>query len=114
MRPEIIELERLGQMPGEATVLREGLNEMVGTYEPLLGSIREPVTDDEARILVNLLGPGPDSLFGLAWTVLHLVESAPGWPLADCLTHTESEWIRRLNRRIENSTKTLKSRSLAR
>jgi hypothetical protein len=114
MRPEIIELERLRRMPDETTVLREGLNEMVGNYEPLLGSIREPVTDEDARVLVNPFGAGPDSLFGLAWAVLHLVESAPRWPLADCLTYTESQWIPRLSRRVENSTTTLKSRSLAR
>ncbi|MDB6032726.1 MAG: hypothetical protein JWM16_3064, partial [Verrucomicrobiales bacterium] len=28
---------------------------------------------------------GPDDYYGLAWSLLHLIESAPGWPLADCL-----------------------------
>jgi hypothetical protein len=43
--------------------------------EELLRSIVSPVTDDEARALITLLGP--DDYFGGAWTVVHLFESAP-------------------------------------
>src|SRR3546814_3082236 len=34
-------------------------------------------SDLEATALAGVLGP--DNCFGLAWTVVHLIESAPGW-----------------------------------
>ena len=41
----------------------------------MLESVAKPVTDDEAAALAQLFGPG--DCFGLAWTLVHLVESAP-------------------------------------
>src|SRR3546814_11718723 len=40
-------------------------------------SIAPPLTLAEATALAGVLGP--DNCFGLAWTVVHLIESAPGW-----------------------------------
>jgi hypothetical protein len=45
---------------------------------------------------------GLDDCFGLAEPLLHLVESAPGWPLEDCLKNSDNEWIKFLKLRIEN------------
>lgn len=56
-----------------------------------------PVTNEEARVLVTLFGP--DECYGLAWTLVHLIETAPGWPIADCLGGTGNEWIQRLRLR---------------
>jgi hypothetical protein len=39
---------------------------------------------------------GPDDCFGLEWSLVGLVETAPGWPLADCLENTDNEWIQGL------------------
>ena len=47
--------------------------------QQLLESLKPPLSDDEARELVKVFGP--DDYYGLARTVLHLIESAPGWPL---------------------------------
>lgn len=82
MRSEIRALARLGPLPAAPNASAEGLR----TYETLLHGITRPITDEEARTLVLLFGP--DDCFGLAWTLLHLVESAPGWPLHECLTGT--------------------------
>ena len=59
--------------------------------ERLLGAIKKPVSDDEARVLIKLFGP--DDCYGLAWALLLLIESAPGWPLVDCLTNLDNEWL---------------------
>jgi len=53
--------------------------------------ISKPITDDEARALVTLFGP--DDCYGAAWSILHLIESAPGWPITECLINLENEWI---------------------
>lgn len=87
MRPEITRLILLGQLLPEAEASVEHLRQL----EVLLLSISKPVSNEEARALVRLFGP--DSCFGLAWTVLHLIESAPGWPLVDCLSNSNNEWV---------------------
>jgi hypothetical protein len=47
--------------------------------------------------LVKLFGP--DDCLGLAWTLLHLIETAPGWPVESALVGLEGEWIDRLRER---------------
>ena len=92
IRSEIRDLVALGPFPSAenvdlATIKRQ---------QELLQCIHAPVTDDESRALVRLFGP--DDYFGLAWTVLHLIELAPGWPLWDCLSDS-NEWNARLQSR---------------
>ena len=60
---------------------------------------KKPVTDEEACALVKLFGS--DDCVGLAWTLLHLIETAPGWPIESALIGLEGEWIRRLRERAE-------------
>ena len=38
-------------------------------------SVKPPVTDEEAEELVECFGP--DDCFGLAWSLVHLVETSP-------------------------------------
>jgi hypothetical protein len=57
------------------------------------------ISDAEVRGLVHLFGP--DECYGLAWTLLHLIETAPGWPLHDCLQDTHNLWHERLCRRVD-------------
>lgn len=98
MRPEIKRLVLLGPLPSESAALVEHLRQV----EALLLSVPTPVSNEEARALIRLFGP--DGCFGLAWSVLHLVESAPGWPLADCLANSSNEWIALLRDRAAPST----------
>ena len=77
MREAISRLVDLGSFPPEASASDED----VAKREALLMQIEPPVTDDEALALIEVTGPSEDSLFGLKWTLLKLVESAPGWPL---------------------------------
>ena len=94
MRPEIKQLIDLGPLPPEAKASLEYLREAEG----LLGAIKKPVSDEEARKLVLLFGP-PDSCYGFAWSLLHLIETAPSWPIADCLENPKNEWVASLRDR---------------
>ncbi len=109
LRQEVIELGRLGPLPSSEKVVKENLEELIGKYEELIMSIKKPVTNDEARILVTVLGC--DDAFGLVWPLVALVESAPGWPLMDCLQNTDNEWIQMLKQRIRNATYPTTSRA---
>jgi hypothetical protein len=86
IREEIIELDALGPLPSEDGVD----NELLRKYETLIKAITKPVTDDEARVLVKLFGQ--DGCFGLVSTLMHLIETATGWPLEDCLRVQDNEW----------------------
>ena len=101
VRREILELSKLGPLPSADTAVRDNLDGLIAKYQEILESIKEPVTDEEARILVTLFSPG--DAFGLDWALVHLVETAPGWPLLDCLKNTENEWIELLRQSARNS-----------
>jgi hypothetical protein len=97
IRHEIQELVSLGVFPSF-----HGVNlEAIKRQEGLLTSIRAPISDEEAKCLTKLFGT--DDYFGLAWTVLHLVETAPGWPIEECLADGSNEWIVRLKERAGRS-----------
>ncbi len=100
MRQQVRELVALGPLPADDVAEEDELEQ----YHQLLESVyrAKPVTDEEARALVKLFPPDGDTCFGLAWTLVHLVETAPGWPLADCLAG-DGEWLRRLHNRAENA-----------
>jgi hypothetical protein len=52
----------------------------------LLEKITKPVSDEEAQALLDPFGP--DDCFGMAWTVLHMIETAP--------SSSTAEYFRRL------------------
>jgi hypothetical protein len=103
MRQEVIELGRLGPWPPSDVVVREKLDSLIDKYGQLIKSIRKPVTNEEARVLVTVFGP--DEGFGLVWPLIALVESAPDWPLADCLESADKEWIQVLKQRVRNAAR---------
>ena len=97
LREEVEQLKRLGPMPADES--DEATQERIDDYNHLVESVPKPVSDDEARVLVKLFPHGRGTFFGIAWGLLHLVESAPGWPLADALTDLDNWWIRYLRDR---------------
>jgi hypothetical protein len=101
VREEIKELEKMGPLPSYKIAMQPEQLEKLERYTLLIASIQKPVTDEEARVLASLFGP--DDCFELEWTLVHLVESAPGWPLWDCLEDTSNEWIQTLRQRLENA-----------
>ena len=94
MRPEVEALVALGPFPAElgASV------ERVRGHELAYRAIRRPVTDDEASVLLTILGP--DDCFGLAWSLVHLVETAPNWPPPQWPSALPREWRTVLEARI--------------
>jgi len=94
IRSEIRELAEMGAFP--PSLGADFLS--VRRRQELLQCVTPPVSDLEARELVKLFGS--DDYFGLAWTLLHLVEGAPHWPLTDCLSGSSNIWVERLKQRI--------------
>ena len=92
VRPPVKELAALGPLPNEASATEADL----ARRQELLHALTAPVSDEEALILVRLFGP--DDCFGLAWTLVHLIETAPGW-LHLPLPELDNEWVTRLDHR---------------
>jgi hypothetical protein len=99
MRQEIIELIEHGPLPPSKGADVNWLKR----HEELMKRVTRPVTDDEACALAKLFGP--DDCFGVAWSLVHLIETAPGWPLPSCLPDSNNEWIRVLRSRADRGRK---------
>ena len=92
VRPEVRHFVALGPLPRESDATEEGLAQ----HQSALAEITRPVTTEEAYLLMTMFGPDrADSCFGLAWTLLHLVESCPdGVPLPQRRPSSDSNgWL---------------------
>jgi hypothetical protein len=89
-------LRKIGRLPSS----EDATSQIVDELERLLRKMHPPISDAEAIQLVNMLGP--DDFYGLAWTMIHLIESSPGWPIHSCLEGEErdSPMFESLRRRI--------------
>ncbi|MBE3205745.1 MULTISPECIES: hypothetical protein [Parafrankia] len=98
LRESVMEVVGRGPLPAEADATQEA----VEVIENLLRKIPEPVTDEEAQELLGMFGP--DGCFGLAWYVLHLIESAPNALNAKYEKNSQNEWVKLLEeRRLDRS-----------
>jgi hypothetical protein len=59
-----------------------------------------PATAEEATALVACFGP--DDCYGVAWTLLHLIETGPNPVLTTKPASDANEWHDRLRRRAVN------------
>jgi hypothetical protein len=71
--------------------------------EGLLNQLVSPLSDQEILALLSVLPANGDTAFGLNWTILHLIEAAPSWPIWAALKEQSHEWIRILLLRLENA-----------
>src|SRR4051812_13090582 len=92
IRQEIQDFVALGPLPSE----QGQSDETIAMFEHALLKIAAPVTRAEAMMLTRSFGP--DNCFGMAWSLLHLIESAPGG-LAIPSTADNNEWIQLLRAR---------------
>jgi hypothetical protein len=89
MRTSVTNLVSLGRLPEE----RSASVAQLQAFEAALKSIERPVTDEEAMSLLQVLPNTEESCFGLAWSVLHLIETAPGWPLKEAKRQRSNPWV---------------------
>jgi hypothetical protein len=94
MRDEILKLVRLGTLPSG-----EGVDmELLKYVQELITKIEAPISDQEAEEMVKIFGD--DDCFGLSWTAIHLIETAPNWPIRRCLlVNPNNKWIALLRKR---------------
>jgi len=101
IRPEFRQLVELGSLP--STEVATASPARLIALQRVLERIAKPVSMDEAAALTRLFGP--DESFGLAWALVHLIESAPGWPRLDVLPVSDNEWVQLLRDRASRATR---------
>ncbi|HJH38421.1 MAG TPA: hypothetical protein K8V76_04450 [Bacteroides ovatus] len=104
MRKEVEQLALMGAMPDAADERITAA--LVDEYADLLGKIVKPITLDEAHILIKLFPS--TALYGIEWTLLHLIESV--YSEINSLEYTElinecnsTEFKNMLVQRLNNS-----------
>jgi hypothetical protein len=97
IRQAVRDLLDLGPLPSEDTEDER----VFDLYYEHLSRISEPVSNEEAEALATLFGP--DDCFGVAWTLLHLIETAPEWVPSETPQPGENEWLEGLRRRARNA-----------
>lgn len=100
LRPAVVALVTLGRLPTDAQADAEPAR--ADRWESLVGALQAdgPVTDAEATALAALFPEDDSDGYGVAWTLLHVVESAPGWPSAAGLAALDGPWADVLRRRV--------------
>jgi hypothetical protein len=97
MRDQVRSLVRLGPLPDDERADVGWLKE----FGDLLNGIEPPLTAEEAQTLLGLFGP--DDCYGLPWSLLHLIESAPYSAIEDRLRDSRNRWEELLRQRAENA-----------
>ena len=88
IRNEVQQLLDLGPLPRSEDADPDSLDR----WGAALKAIVPPITDEEARVLVDLFGP--DECFGAAWSLLHLIETAAHLPRLRAELMLRSEFLR--------------------
>lgn len=71
IQEKVEKLKLLGPMPDESSNDISG--KLVDEYADLINSVKKPISLEEAKILIKLFPPV--ALFGVEWSLLHLIES---------------------------------------
>jgi hypothetical protein len=98
MRSEISNL--VGKGPLQSS---KGSAQQITDWQVAIEKIKPPVSDEEAKALADLFPATEDDCFGLAWSLIHLVETSPHWPLKQCLEGRDNPWIELLRLRLRNA-----------
>ena len=99
MRPEFVALLDLGPLPAD-----DDLDEATARKydEAIDGPSAETPTIEEAVALLGVFPPDDSTAFGLAWSLLHMIEASPGWPPRSALDD-RNWWVTYLRERNERS-----------
>ena len=95
MRPEIQALLADGPLPDE-----DAEEEEIDRRVAQLDEIARPVTGEEAGALADCFGP--DDCYGVAWTLLHMIETGPNPVFGVRPGPQAGEWQHRLWQRCVN------------
>jgi hypothetical protein len=101
MRESVTRLVSKGQMPPEASASEEAVDELYA----FINAIQPPVSDDEAKALFNVYPATEETCYGIAWTLLHLIETCPNVCSIVNAVPEGNPWVQQMKERCERSRK---------
>jgi hypothetical protein len=93
----VSQLIALGRLPAENAATTDQLRQ----FEAAVSGISVPVSSEEAVALLDIFPPSEESCFGIAWSLLHLVESCAKWPVSELGSRVPNYWTERLIERAK-------------
>lgn len=90
VRSEVLRLVALGPLPDASQATESDLK----LRAEIIEAIHPPISREEADALLGCFGG--DDCFGIAWTLLHLLETTPGGAVRDAPRPDANEWVHRL------------------
>jgi len=104
IRETVEEVQRLGRMPTDDEADMDEAR--ADRWEQLIQQLEQEggITNAEAGVLAMSLPSDDSDSYGVAWTTLHLIESAPDWPLTEVIDKISGPWQGRVRRRVENAS----------
>ena len=100
MRDVVDKLASMGRLPDEDSAEQADLDERVTLLDEV--GLERP-SRDEVLVLLPLFPADDNTCFGLAWTLLHIIESSPDWPIWEALDDRSGEWAETLSIRLTNA-----------
>jgi hypothetical protein len=86
-------------MPTDAEAVSD--SPLVEQWESLLEQLEsQGVTALEAESLLSAFPSDDSDCFGLAWTLVHILEASEGWPPALALSKASGPWAEILRNRL--------------
>lgn len=102
MRKEFEDALALGTLPPADRLSPE----QTKLWQEALNGLPDAPAGEEAAALVGLLPPDETTSFGLAWTLVHAIESSPDWPVETAL-QSRTWWQSLLRDRAAKSSSPL-------
>jgi hypothetical protein len=99
-RNSVERLVAMGPMPGDTVDVGE---DVIATWTRGLDELEGPLTDDEPVALLSCFPPDNSTVYGLAWTLLHAIETAPYGPTLTSALDDRSWWLSYLQQRAIRS-----------
>ncbi len=90
----------LGRLPTDEEASQD--SNKYHLWESALGKFTSPVSDAQAVVLAKFFPTDESDSYGLAWTLLHLIESAPSWPLDSMISAITPYWRGIISKRISH------------
>ena len=99
IRPEVTALAAWGPLPPDD----EWDPQQIDAFAAAVDAVSRPLTAEERDLLLPVLsGPSEDSVYGVTWGVLHLLETAPADGWQERLDTAASPWFDLLRVRWRN------------
>ena len=101
MRQAFQKLVDLGPLPASDALDAQ----FAQRHEEAVEVLPSTPTPEEAAALIELLPPDDPTALSLAWSILHVIETSPAWPMPEELDD-RNVWVTRLRERCERAALT--------